>query len=768
MFDYKQVLDAAPVATCMHEPGGAIMSANPAFCRLLGYAETELLQMPVWQLMPKEEKQTRREAMLQLLNGVASAQADESQYLHKAGHTLWLVENRTLVRDTKARPQYFICQYHDVTRRKENEQRLQLTRERYNLSQRHAGFGVWDWNIRTNELYWSEQIGPLLGYAEGEIAANYADFMAAIHADDREYMAEAVRAAVEDGADYDIEHRVVWPDGTVRWHRVTGDVIRDTNGAPLNMIGVARDITRHRHAEEALKQKAEQLNHAQQIAHLGHWSWDVKSGQLFWSDEIYRIFGYQPGEIAPTHEKFIATLHPDDVARIIRSEEEAFAEGRPYSIDHRIIRLDGSQAWVHEEAVAVTDEHGQPIRLTGTVQDITERKRLEQQLADKIEQAELANFAKSTFLTHMSHELRTPLNAILGFAQIMQMEDLPASIAGHVNEIMGSGWHLLDLVDDLLDLSRIETGDIELHIAAVEVKGLLEECQSMITPLLRGRRLTFIPSYRDCRYSVSADRQRLKQVIVNLLSNAIKYNRTNGELEVTCNRRGGRLRITVRDTGKGIPAELLPRLFTPFDRLGKEGIEGSGSGIGLALVKRLTHKMGGEVGVDSMMDVGSRFWVEFELAETSASDTQERRNNDRARQQAADRPAMRVLCVEDNLANMRLIEGFFSRQDQLELLTATNAASGLEMAQIYKPDVILMDIKLPDMNGFEALARLRSLPATNHIPVIAVSAIAREHDIAAGLNAGFYRYLTKPLKLQELEEAIYYARQDSLKTGPAI
>ena len=378
-------------------------------------------------------------------------------------------------------------------------------------------------------------------------------------------------------------------------------------------------------------------------------------------------------------------------------------------------------------------------------------------LAQAMQQAEAANLAKSTFLSHMSHELRTPLNAILGFAQIMEMEDLPDTLATYVKEIMGSGWHLLDLVDNLLDLTRIETGHIDLKMESISIKAMLKECQSMIEPLLVDRRIRFIPSYQDCDNTILTDRRRLKQLIRSLLSNALKYNRSDGEIEVSCKQTENRLRIVVRDTGQGIPAEHMSRLFTPFDRLGKEGIEGSGTGIGLTLVKRLTERMNGEIGVESTVGVGSRFWVEFPMAQTTDNSITEKQPKDNEGNQDPQTKQTRILYVEDNLANVRLIKGFIAKKEHMQLLTATTATAGLEMAMQQRPDIILMDIKLPDMDGFEALARLRSQPETAGIPVIAVSAVAHEHDIAAGLNAGFYRYLTKPLYLLELEEAMHYA-----------
>ncbi|MDH5445503.1 MAG: PAS domain-containing protein [Gammaproteobacteria bacterium] len=754
--DYQLLVEAAPTAMCLVDTDGKLLFANPAFRELLKLSEPESQDISISQLIAPDWYEANRTKMKLLLQEESLAsQVHDYPFICSNGDTLWLTESRRAIKD-KTHGQLIICQYNNIDERLKKEQRLKQIEERFNLSQRHANYGVWDWNIQTNDLYWSDQIGPLIGLGDGENEANYEDFVNSIHPDDREFVGEAVRAAVEDGSEYDIVHRSVYPDGTVRWLRETGDVIRADDGTPLNMIGVARDVTEHHLANEALKESAKQLNVAQAIAHVGHWSWDVATGKLFWSDEIYRIFGHNPGEFEPTYEKFIATLHPDDVERIKQSEKEAFANGKAHSIDHRIIHPDGSEAWVHEEAVAVLDNSGKAIKMTGTVQDITQRKQLEQQLADKIAQAESANFAKSTFLSHMSHELRTPLNGILGFAQLMEMENLPEAPDNFVREIIKSGWHLLDLVDDLLDLSRIETGAIDLQLETVNLCELIRECHSMINPLLSERRLSFTASFDECAHYIQADPRRLKQIIINLLSNAIKYNRPNGSIEVSCTTHHDQLRVHIKDTGQGIPEALMHRLFTPFDRLGKEGIEESGTGIGLTLVKRLTETMGGDIGVESTEGVGSTFWVEFALApaDHQISEQTQNYNNENILMTQGN---INVLYVEDNPANLRLIEGFIEKKDNINLLAANTACSGLSLAKKHQPDLILMDIKLPDMSGFEALARLKTIPETADIPVIALSAVAHEHDIAAGLNAGFYRYLTKPVNLKQLEEAMYFA-----------
>ncbi|MHB1117365.1 response regulator [Sideroxydans sp.] len=372
--------------------------------------------------------------------------------------------------------------------------------------------------------------------------------------------------------------------------------------------------------------------------------------------------------------------------------------------------------------------------------------------------AEKANLAKSSFLLSMSHELRSPLNAILGFAQLMEIDITPptASQKESIAQILQAGWHLLQLIDEILDLTKIESGHVPMSKEPVLLAEILHECQRMIDTQAhqRGIKLT-LPQF-DTPCFVSADRIRLKQILINLLSNAIKYNRKDGAIEVQCSSSSpGRTRISVRDSGTGLSPEQLAQLFQPFNRLGQEAGVVQGTGIGLVLAKRLVELMGGVIGVESTVGVGSVFWFELttvadphlEIAGVEA-ETLPHLLAPRGKRQHT------LLYVEDNPSNMKLVEQIVARHPDISLLTAVNGNSGVEIARASVPDVILMDINLPDIDGFEALKILRADPATAHIPVIAFSANAMPHVVERGLQAGFLRYITKPIKVDEFMHAL--------------
>jgi len=428
---------------------------------------------------------------------------------------------------------------------------------------------------------------------------------------------------------------------------------------------------------------------------------------------------------------------------------------------------DGTETVVSYNVTTFYDRDRKLQGVFAAARDVTERKRLDQVLREKTielesskSMAEKASLSKSNFLSSMSHELRSPLNAILGFAQLME-SDSPPPTAGQkasINQILQAGWYLLELINEILDLAVIESGKLSLSLEPVSLAEVILACQDMIEPQCKKRGIKLTLPKLDVPYFVFADRTRLKQVLINLLSNAIKYNREHGtiEVEVKCiTSTPERMRISIKDRGEGLSPEKLTQLFQPFNRLGQESSAEEGTGIGLVMSKRLVELMEGVIGVESTVGVGSVFW--FELNSAAAPKIAVDRAESTAVAQAQVQecaPPLTLLYVEDNPANLKLVEQLIARRPGIRLLSAVNGNLGIELAHDNQPDVILMDINLPGINGFQALEILREDPVTAHIPVIAISANAMPLDIERGLKAGFFRYLTKPIKVNELIEAL--------------
>ena len=422
------------------------------------------------------------------------------------------------------------------------------------------------------------------------------------------------------------------------------------------------------------------------------------------------------------------------------------------------IRKDGSRFPAVVSITALRDDYGDIIGylLIGT--DNSVRKRVESELNEAMAAAEKANRAKTDFLSGMSHELRTPLNAILGFAQLMESgsPSPTPSQKRNLDQILKAGWYLLELINEILDLALIESGKVTLSREPVSLVEVMLECRAMIEPQAqkRGIGMTF-PRF-EIPYFVKADRTRVKQVLINLLFNAIKYNKPGGAVAVECTLSPpDSIRISVRDTGAGLAPEQLAQLFQPFNRLGKEAGAEEGTGIGLVVTKRLVELMGGAIGADSAVGVGSVFWIELSLTSAPQLAVREAERAALVRPQVPDGTPLRTLLyVEDNPANLELVEQLIARRPDLRLLSAADGNLGIEFARAYQPEVILMDINLPGISGIEAMKILRADPSTAHIPIIALSANAVPRDIEKGLEAGFFNYLTKPIKVNQFMDAL--------------
>jgi PAS domain S-box-containing protein len=569
---------------------------------------------------------------------------------------------------------------------------------------------------------------------------------------------QEIAKALFNGADRcSFEKRYVRKNGELLWVNLTASIMRDKDGKPHHYVTMLKDVTEGKRAEDALHESKRDLEAAVQANQL---IMDNSLDVICTVDEEGRfltvnaaseqLWGYTPAEL--TGRKYIDLVHPDDRAKTAQTEADLKIDGKVTDFVNRYIRKDG--ALVDVLWSATWSESAKTF--FGVAHDVTERAKMEKALQEAKDEADRANNAKSEFLSRMSHELRTPLNAILGFGQLLERQNPTDTQRTRLTHIISAGRHLLDLINEILDIARIEAGRLQLSLEPVCVSEALNEAIDLVRPLAAERKvqLETIDSINSDP-SILADRQRLKQVLLNLLANAVKYNRAAGRVSVALDQQaGGRLRISISDEGPGIPVSKRHRLFSPFDRLGAENSEMQGTGLGLALSKRLTEAMGGTIG-ESAPANGASFWIEFPLVANliGALGRISREAADASRFDLGSKTNT-LLYIEDNLSNLTLIEHVLEGRSAIKLISAMQGLLGLELAVRHQPDLILLDIHLPDITGVEVLARLRTEPRTRAIPVVVLSADATKGQVDRLMAVGANDYLTKPLDVDRFLKVI--------------
>lgn len=590
----------------------------------------------------------------------------------------------------------------------------------------------------------------LLGYTKTELLSMGAgDLLPQVdHESKRERWDAFVKEGTESG-----QLSLLRKDGS----KVAAEYRSVANFLPGLHLSVLRDVTARQRAEAALHATDARLRTIVETTPALVFIKDLESRFVMMNKRFEAFFGIPPEEIiGRTNYHF---LPPERAAQVQENDRRVFADREPLEFEDTV-EVRGEPRTFLSVKAPLYDAAGEVCGLCGIATDITERKRTEEVARLAKEEAERANAAKSEFLSRMSHELRTPLNSILGFAQLFELEAQTPEARENVEQILKGGHQLLRLIDEVLDISRIEAGRMALTIEPLPVELIFNATLTLMRPMAAARKVQL--GSLECDREVLADEQRLQQVLLNLISNAIKYNREGGRVSFGCSETAtNTLRLTLRDTGMGISPADQEKLFVPFERVGEMQKKVEGIGLGLAISKRLIELMGGAIGVESELGTGTTFWIELPLRRPLPEGPDAEPSGEIESQGSKSKIGKTLLYIEDNPSNLALIEQIMAFRPHVKMHAAQHPVLGLEMAREHLPDLILLDLHLPDMNGDVVLARLRADPATAHIPVVMISAVAMGAEIERLKKLGASAYLTKPFDVSEFLSVL----DDALQAG---
>jgi PAS domain S-box-containing protein len=749
----------AKLRSVTHSIGDAIVSAddsgnivfwNPGAEAIFGYDEKEAIGKPLNTIIPRRYHGMHRETMARLKAGGETrvvGKRVELEGVRKDGAEFPI--ELTLSSWKTNQGQFYTGILRDITRRKQAEDALKFSESRLAEAQRVAHVGSWEWDTLSKQVFCSEEQYRLFGFVPDEFPASYDRFIASVHQDDQKRVRKWLKKLVAGHESPGIECRIILPNGEIRLlHSLARTVIGNT-GKVVRIVGTSQDITERSKADQKFKSLLESAPDAIVIV-------NGEGSIVLVNSQAEKIFGYQREELLG---KEIEVLVPERFHRKDSGNRRDFYKNlRSHEMGAGLdlfgARKDGKEFPIEISLSPLETDEG--ILAMVAIRDTTDRKLVERELQTAKEEAERANRAKSEFLSRMSHELRTPLNAILGFGQLIEKQSPAGALRTRAGHITGAGRHLLNLINEILDISRIEAGAMQLCLEAVNLADVLHAAREIMRPLAAERGIEFSAPVRiDPPVHVLADLQRFKQVLLNLFSNAVKYSPKKSKVSISYRSAGeGTMRIVISDTGPGIASEKLSRLFTPFDRLGAEQSAVEGTGLGLALSARIMHAMGGGIGASSAIGRGSTFWVDLPRAEPP-SITEPMDNEDEPLPDRKSASGKRtILYIEDNLSNLNLVQEILRQQPQVELLSAMQGRLGLDLARKHSPDLILLDIHLPDLNGWEVFSQLRGAETTRNIPVIVISADATPRQIQQFMTAGARDYLTKPLDVTKFSRVI--------------
>lgn len=721
---------------------------SPTTHLLFGIAtDTETSEDVFWQQVHPEDRAALAAQELAAIEG--TTETLESQFrIIREGQIAHIMSRARILRDEHGQAKRIIGINADITDRVEAEATLKQTQARLQLATRGAGIGIWEHDFATDTSLWDSRTREIYGVAP-DAPINRAQWRARIHPLDAIRVVQARDNAAAQGDRFDTEFRIVMDDGDVRQIVERGVIIRQADGGVAKVIGIVIDITPERSAQTKAREAIEQLGLAAEAVGLGSWEVDLTSGEIRMDARMYALFGYARPPAASARMVWRRAIPPRERRLAIDAVRRIGRARAPFSHEFRIRWPDGQLHILMLRGQVLSDEFNQPRKFAGVAWDITDQLRAQTVFREK-EAAERASRAKSEFLSRMSHELRTPLNAILGFTQLIRLDPGAVSTTSRLDRIEAAGQHLLQLVNEVLDLSRIEAGQVKLSLEAIDLSALARDAIEIIAPQALARELSVHCLANEPAF-VHADRIRLQQVLLNLLSNAVKYNQPRGSVVVGVRQHAAHIALYVRDTGWGISDDQIAHLFEPYNRLGQEAAAIEGTGLGLQIARNLIDQMGGQLSVRSALGQGSEFTVLLPHARSAQAPAPSAASPaHEASARIRHDVSGSVVYVEDNPSNVQLVTQYLALRPQVRLWCAANVAQGLAISRIVQPDLLLLDMRLPDGTGFVLYEQLRDLMRRGKLasaPCVAVSANAMPDEIQRALSEGFADYWTKPIAL---------------------
>ncbi|WP_017302125.1 PAS domain-containing protein [Nodosilinea nodulosa] len=774
----------AVIFTCQLGGDYAPTFISDNIVNLSGYTAAEFLARPdFWasRIHPQDAPQVFAELPTLLEQG---HHIHEYRFLHKAGHYVWVRNELRLIRDAQNAPLEIVGYLADIGDRKQIETQLRKSQAALTEAQRMAHLGSWEMDVATGKITWSEELFHIFGLDPSDPEPAYAEHLNQIHPDDRDRLQQCVDRAIAEGAAYSIELCILRTDGTTRYLDAQGEAKFNHQGQAVTIFGTALDITERKVAELERQSLSTRLTLALSSGAIGCWDWDIRQNTILWDERMYELYGVSAAAIPDSvpYDVWARGVHPDDRQATETLLHQAVLGQAVYDPEFRVVHSDGSTHYIKAYGMVMRDAEGNPTSMIGVNLDISDRKRseakrrhVEERLRQTNERLSLANAEldratrlKDEFLTNMSHELRTPLNAILGMSEGLQ-EQVFGPLSDRQKQALGtierSGRHLLELINDILDLSKVEAGKLELQTASVPVAHLCESSLTFVRQLALAKDIRLSLELVQPIPDIVVDERRIRQVLINLLSNAVKFTPPGGNVTLYAQleqKQRNHLKLSVADTGIGIAPENIAKLFQPFVQIDSSlSRQYAGTGLGLALVRKITELHGGTVTVTSQIDQGTRFTVCLPyLTET----TPESSENPAAQTLFLRNGNARALVIEDSAAAADVISRYLQEQG-MEVMICSDGNITVDEVVRMQPALIVLDILLPDLSGWEVLRQLKASPQTRSIPVIVVSVI---DERSYGLSLGASEYLVKPISRDQLQQALERLQQNYQPLSPVL